>query len=59
MVRSYLVPAVLTGAFCAVFALAVDAVVSMVSTFAVAGLAAVSGFFGSIFARAVLGKGRD
>ncbi len=59
MVRSFLIPALLTGAFCAGFALAIDTIVSMVSTWAVAGLAATSGFFGSIFSRAVLGKRRD
>lgn len=54
--RVSLISAILTGMFCAVFALAVDAVVSMVDTWQVAVLASVSGFCGSIFAQTVLGR---
>ena len=49
-----LISAVLTGVFCAGFALVIDAVVSMVSTYQVAILASLSGFLGSIFAQTVL-----
>ncbi len=48
--------AVLTGVFCAGFALFIDAIVTMASTSQVALLASVSGFLGSIFAQTVLGK---
>ncbi len=58
-IRTFLIPAALTGAFCACFALTVDLVLSMVNQWQVAGLAAVSGFLGSIFSRIVLGLGRD
>jgi len=51
-----LISALLTGVFCAGFALVVDAVVSMVSTYQVAILASVSGFLGSLFAQTVLGR---
>ena len=46
--------AVLTGVFCAGFALFIDAIVSMASTGQVALLASISGFLGSIFAQIVL-----
>lgn len=55
--RQFLLPAFLTGAFCAVFALAVDAVLAMVNQWQIAALAATSGFLGSLFSRAVLGRG--
>lgn len=51
-----LISAILTGVFCAGFALVVDAVVSMVSTYQVALLASISGFLGSLFAQSVLGR---
>jgi hypothetical protein len=53
MLRTVLIPALTTGAFCAVFAVSIDAIVSMVSTAQVAMLAATSGFLGSIFASLV------
>lgn len=61
--RSFLIPALLTAFFCACFALVIDAILSMASQIQVAGLAAISGFLGSIFSRLVLGwrgrKGTD
>lgn len=54
--RLFLLPALVTGSFCACFALAVDFVVSMASQTQVAALAATSGFLGSLFSRLVLGR---
>lgn len=60
ILRDFLVPAALTALFCACFALAIDAIVSMASQWQIAGLAATSGFLGSLFSRLVLGrKGTD
>ena len=56
MLRSVLIPAILTGAFCSVFAITVDAILDMVGMYAVAGIAATSGFLGSLFASFVTGK---
>lgn len=56
--RTFLFPAALTAVFCAGFALVVDALLTMASQVQVVGLAATSGFFGSIFSRAVLGRGK-
>ncbi len=56
MTRAMLISALTTGGFCAVYALAVDAVVSMVTTTQVALLAASSGFLGSLFASLVWRK---
>ncbi len=46
--------AVLTGAFCIVFALVVDVVTDALSLLPVIGLSFVSGFLGSLFASTVL-----
>ncbi len=58
-IRIFIIPAALTGLFCACFALAIDAALSMVSQVQVAVLAATSGFLGSIFSRLVLGRKMD
>ena len=58
MIRSFLVPAVLTGAFCAVFAVGIDFATDMLRTGSIIVFAFVSGFLGSIFARLVLGERR-
>lgn len=50
--------ACLTGAFCALFALGVDRLLGMAGPGAVAALAAVSGFLGSLFASIVLRRNR-
>lgn len=52
-----LIPAMLTGLFCAVFALVANAVLSMTGMWAGIGLAFISGFCGSMFAHYVLRKG--
>ena len=54
MVRTFLVPATLTGLFCAIFSVAVDYVLPPLMGLNVAIIAAISGFCGSIFARGVL-----
>ncbi|MFV2052887.1 hypothetical protein [Aliiroseovarius sp. YM-037] len=51
-----LLSAILTGVFCAGFALFVNAITPMVSTYQVALLASISGFLGSLFAQIVLGR---
>ena len=45
-----------TGVFCAFFALGVDAVTDALMPWQVAGLAAASGFFGSLFGNTVTRK---
>lgn len=57
MLRMFLLPAILTGLFCAFFAVGVDYVLPPLMGLNVAIIAAISGFCGSIFARAVLGHG--
>ena len=49
-----LVTSVLTGVFCAVFAVVVNAVPEALSLWAVIGVAFASGFCGSLFAQFVL-----
>ena len=56
MFRTLLIPAVLTGVFCAGFAGLIDITTDMLDRGYVVGFAFVSGFLGSVFARAVLGK---
>ena len=53
MIGAWLIKAALTGVFCSVFALGVDAVLDMAGQAAVALIAATSGFLGSLFASAV------
>ena len=53
MVRM-VVQATLTGAFCIVFALAVDAATEALSLLAIAALSFASGFLGSLFAQSAL-----
>jgi len=57
VLRAFIVPALLTGGFCSVFAVTVDMIMDLVSAWHVAVLGGVSGFLGSIFARTVL-RGR-
>ncbi|SDI19655.1 hypothetical protein [Aliiruegeria lutimaris] len=54
MFRTFLLPAILTGVFCAVFAVGVDYVLPPLIGLNVAIIAAISGFCGSLFARGVL-----
>ena len=48
--------AAITGVFCAVFAIVIDAITDVLSLWQAAALAFVSGFTGSIVARLVLGQ---
>lgn len=57
MSRMVLIRAALTAVFCSAFAVVVDAVMDMAGPAMVAGLAALSGFCGSLFASLVL-RGR-
>ena len=56
--RSLLIAALVTGAFCAAFAFVVDAITDVLTMWQVIGVAAVSGFCGSIFASFILGRNR-
>jgi energy-converting hydrogenase Eha subunit A len=53
-----LLTALLTGGFCAVFAVGVDAILPEVMGYEVAMIAMISGFCGSIFAQLAL-RGRQ
>ncbi|MDJ0629837.1 MAG: hypothetical protein QNJ44_16385 [Rhodobacter sp.] len=54
MTRAILLAAVTTGAFCAIFAVMVDAATDALSIWQVAVAGLVSGFLGSLFASLVL-----
>ena len=54
MLRMALLPAVLTGVFCAGFAMAVELVTEALNVMTLIALAFVSGFLGSLFARLML-----
>lgn len=58
MIRSLFLPAVLTGAFCAVFAVGIDWLTNMLERGQILGLSFVSGFLGSLFASLVLRRRR-
>ena len=58
MWRAILMTAVLTGVFCAIFAVAIDWITDMLDRREVIGLSFTSGFLGSLFAQAVLGRWR-
>ena len=58
MTRVILLSAVLTGAFCAVFAVGIDWLTDMLARRQVIGLSFASGFLGSLFASLVLRRGR-
>jgi hypothetical protein len=51
-----LTTSLMTGVFCAIFALVVDVVTDALSMSTVIGLAFVSGFCGSLLAQFVLGR---
>lgn len=51
-----LLAAIATGVFCACFAFVVDAITDALSAWQVIGLAAVSGFLGSIFGNTLIGR---
>ncbi len=54
MLRAFLIPAALTGCFCAGFAWLIDTTTDMLGTQSVLALAFVSGFLGSLFAKGLL-----
>ena len=56
--RIVLTTSVITGVFCAAFAMAIDLVTNALSMMTLIGLAFVSGFLGSLFAQIVLGHRR-
>ena len=56
MSKLLLLPALLTGVFCAGFALAVDVVVGMKGLATVIGISFISGFLGNCFAQIVTGR---
>ena len=58
LTRTVFTRAVLTGAFCSVFAIAVDALMDQLSMVQVMLAAAISGFLGSLFAHFVLSRAR-
>ncbi len=59
MARSILMTAVLTGAFCAGFAVFIDWATDMLEQNQVIVISFVSGSLGSLFAQTVLGRWRD
>ena len=58
MMRAMVVSAVLTGVFCADFAVAIDTLTDMLERTSVLALSFTSGFLGSMFAQTVLVKWR-
>ena len=58
MMKLTIIPALLTGFFCAVFAVGIDYVTDMLERNQVIVLSFTSGFLGSIFAGLVLRKGK-
>lgn len=56
--KFFIIPALLTGGFCAVFAVVVESMLPPAMGYTVAIAAGISGFLGSIFANAVLGQRR-
>ena len=59
MIRPILLTAVLTGVFCAAFAVGIDLLTDMLERRQVLGVSFVSGFLGSVFAQTVLGRWRE
>lgn len=59
MIRPILLTAVLTGVFCAGFAVFVDWATDMLAQGQVVTISFVSGFLGSLFAQTVLGRWKE
>ena len=59
MIRPVLLSAVLTGVFCAAFAVFIDWATDMLEQNQVIAVSFVSGFLGSIFAQTVLSRWRE
>lgn len=58
MIRAAVLPAALTGVFCAGFSVFVSTFAPMLGFGTVVGVSFVSGFLGSLFATFVMGKKR-
>ena len=58
MIRPILLTAMLTGVFCAAFAVFIDWATDMLMQNQVIAISFVSGFLGSLFAQTVLGRWR-
>ena len=59
MIRPVLLTALLTGVFCAFFAVGIDFLTEMLERGQVIGISFLSGFLGSLFAQTVLGRLRS
>ena len=59
MIRPIFLSALLTGIFCACFAVGVDWLTDMLQRGQVAGISFASGFLGSLFASLVMFRGRN
>ena len=59
MIRTVVMTAVLTGVFCAGFAVGVDLLTDMLQRQQVIVVSFFSGFMGSLFAQTVLGRWRE
>ena len=59
MLRHILTIAILTGAFCSGFAVAIDLLTDMLDRTNLIVASFASGFFGSLFAQTVLGRWRE
>ena len=59
MIRPILLSAVLTGFFCACFAVGVDWLTDMLQRGQVIGVSFASGFLGSLFASLVMRRGKQ
>ena len=55
MIRAFVLPAIITGVFCAGFAVAIDQLTDMLARNQVIVVSFISGFLGSIVARLILG----
>ena len=55
MIRAFVFPAIITGVFCAGFAVAIDQLTDMLARNQVIVVSFISGFLGSIVARLILG----
>lgn len=59
MIRTLLLSASLTGAFCSGFALVIDYATDMLGQGQIVIFSFISGFLGSVFAQTVLGRHRE
>ena len=59
MAKTILMTAILTGIFCAGFAVVIDYIADMLERNQVIGISFASGFLGSLFAQTVMGRWRE